>query len=138
MFGFGGGGAPPPPFNEMYRLYSMARYPKGSGELAASLENGDKIIMPPDALRRLQFLNVKFPMQFNLASANGMRDTHVGVAEFTAENGRCYVPHWIMSKLGIVEGGMATVRTVSLRKATLVKVQPHLTAFIKLSDPKAV
>ena len=107
MFGFGGGGAmggamggPRPPhrtFTSQYHCYSSAYASK------PHLESGDKIILPPSALDALSRLLVEYPMLFNLKSPLGCQ-THVGVLEFSAEEGCCYVPYWIMNNLSLEEG----------------------------------
>lgn len=64
--------------------------------------------------------------------------THCGVLEFTAEEGTCLLPYWMMQNLFIPEGGDVTIESVNLRKGTFVKIRPHETAFIDLPNPKAV
>ena len=133
--GFGGGVAmyDEGPFEETYKIYSVAFFDK------ASLEKGDKVVLPASALVRLTKLRVQYPMLFSISKAKATnRKSHVGVIEFTAEEGRCYVPHWVMQNLDIPEGGIATLSSVRLKKATFVKFQPHTKNFIELSNPKAV
>lgn len=74
----------------------------------AELERGDKIILPPSALDSLTRLNIQYPMLFQLESHQG-RKTHVGVLEFVAEEGHCYLPYWLMQHLVVTEGEMITV-----------------------------
>ena len=52
------------------------------------------------------------------------RRTHCGVLEFTAPEGNCYVPFWMMQNLMLEEGGVLSVKNVSLPKATYVKFKP--------------
>ena len=67
------------------------------------------------------------------------RLTHCGVLEFTAEEGSCYVPFWMMQNLLLEEGGLLTITNVSLPKATFVKLQPQHTDFLEtISNPRAV
>jgi ubiquitin fusion degradation protein 1 len=68
----------------------------------------------------------------------GDRTTHCGVLEFTAEEGCCYIPFWMMQNLLIEEGTLITVTNVSLPKATFVKLQPQSTDFLEISNPRAV
>ena len=44
----------------------------------------------------------------------------------------------MMQYLFIEEGALINVRNVTLPRATYVKLQPHLTAFINIANPKAV
>lgn len=68
----------------------------------------------------------------------GSRETHCGVLEFTAEEGCCYIPYWMMQNLLIEEGTLITVKNVSLPKATFVKLQPQSVDFLEISNPRAV
>ena len=66
------------------------------------------------------------------------RLTHCGVLEFTAEEGSCYVPFWMMQNLLLEEGGLLDVTNISLPKASFVKLQPQHTDFLEISNPRAV
>ena len=98
---------------------------------------GDKILLPESALRALTVRRVEYPMLFRLESPSG-RKTHCSVMEFSAEEGCCYIPLWMMEHLGLFEGAVLRIINVSLAKATFVKIQPHKTAFTEISNPKAV
>lgn len=50
----------------------------------------------------------------------------------------CYMPNWLIDKLGVPINGTVVVRNVSLPKAAFAKLRPHKTEFIELSNPKAV
>jgi ubiquitin fusion degradation protein 1 len=76
-------------------------------------------------------------MLFKLTSLNE-HTTHSGVLEFTAEEGCCYIPFWMMQNLLIEEGALITVANVSLPKATFVKLQPQSVDFLEISNPRAV
>lgn len=77
-------------------------------------------------------------MLFKLFNTEGGRQTHCGVLEFTAEEGCCYIPFWMMRNLLIEEGALVTVTNVSLPKATFVKLQPQSTDFLEISNPRVV
>lgn len=64
--------------------------------------------------------------------------THCGVLEFTAEEGSCVIPFWMMQNLLIEEGSVLTVTNVSLPKANFVKFQPQHIDFLEISNPRAV
>ena len=144
-------GAPalrPRTFSATFRCYSMAVLGR------PELEEGDKIVLPPSALRELTTLEVQYPMMFRVAvglggvlgsgsgsgsgSAAASRATHCGVIEFIAEEGRAYLPHWMMQNLLLEEGHFVEVGSAVLPKGTFVKFRPHSTDFIRLSNPKAV
>lgn len=44
----------------------------------------------------------------------------------------------MMQNLKLTEGGLINLKNVSLPKGTFVKIQPHTTDFLDISDPKAV
>jgi len=122
-------------FTNNYRAYPMVFFKNHKEDW----NSGGKIIMPQSALGRLSMLNVQYPMLFQLSNTViKEKKTHCGVLEFTAEEGKCYLPFWMMEVLCIQEGTFITVENKTLKKGNFVKVQPHLTAFINISNPKAV
>jgi len=132
--GYGAGGGFPRSgrFEEQYHCYSVAYADK------AHLEKGDKILLPPSAFDTLARLQVDYPMLFKLTSDTENRTTHCGVLEFTAEEGTCYIPFWMMQNLLLEEGAVITVTNVSLPKASFVKLQPQSVDFLEISNPRAV
>ncbi|KAK8488802.1 hypothetical protein V6N13_000963 [Hibiscus sabdariffa] len=119
-------------FEQHYRCYSVSFIDK------AHLEKGDKVIMPASALHRLAYLHVEYPMLFELTNAPAGRVSHCGVLEFVADEGTIYIPYWMMQNLHLEEGDIVLVKSASLPKATYVKLQPHTTDFLDISNPKAV
>ena len=119
-------------FVQDYRCFSVA------AKNRADLERGDKILLPESALRALTRQRVAYPMLFRLLHREANRITHCSVMEFSAEEGVCYMPLWMMEQLGLYDGALVNVKNVSLKKATFVKIQPHKTAFTEISNPKAV
>jgi len=77
-------------------------------------------------------------MLFRLESADKGTGTHCGVLEFTAEEGSCFIPFWMMQNLLIEEGSVISVTNISLPKATFVKLQPQHVDFLEITNPKAV
>lgn len=130
--GFGGLGGMPTRFEEQYHCYSVAYADK------SHLEGGDKILLPPSAFDTLARLQVDYPMLFRLESSDKGTSTHSGVLEFTAEEGSCYIPFWMMQNLLIEEGSVISVTNVSLPKATFVKLQPQHVDFLEITNPRAV
>merc|ERR1719238_1970528 len=49
-----------------------------------------------------------------------------------------YLPYWMMENMHLNEGDIMHLRSVNLNKGSYVKLQPQLTDFIKISNPKAV
>lgn len=122
----------PTRFEEQYHCYSVAYADRGN------LEGGDKILLPPSAFDTLSQLHIDYPMLFQLQSSEKGTLTHCGVLEFTAQEGSCYIPFWMMQNLLITEGSVVTVTNVSLPKATYVKLQAQHVDFLEISNPRAV
>lgn len=79
-----------------------------------------------------------FSMRGRAPQGNG-KMVHCGVLEFTAEEGKCYAPTWMMKQIGVDEGGIVEVANVTLPLGTYVKVQPHSSTFIdNISNHRAV
>lgn len=121
-------------FSAVYKCYSISMLPNERQEL----ENGGKIIMPPSALHTLTRLNTVYPMLFKLTNRENDRHTHCGVLEFVAEEGKVYLPYWMMRNLLLEEGSMIFVESASLPVATYSKFQPQNVDFLDISNPKAV
>lgn len=66
------------------------------------------------------------------------KKTYCGVLEFSAEEGLCYLPYWMMNNLFLEEGSEVILRNVTMQKGKFVVLQPHETAFINLANPKAI
>lgn len=94
--------------------------------------------MPPSALDQLARLHIQYPMLFKLTNKKMKRETHCGVLEFVADEGRIYIPYWMMKNLLLTEGDLIQVENVSLSIATFAKFQPQSTDFLDISNPKAV
>jgi ubiquitin fusion degradation protein 1 len=48
-----------------------------------------------DSFAHAAQLNIEYPMLFEIVNRNSGLSTHAGVLEFTAEEGRCYLPYWV-------------------------------------------
>ena len=123
------------PFNNQYKCFSVAMLP---GNERGDVERGGKIIMPPSALDQLTRLNIVYPMLFKLTNKKTQRETHCGVLEFVADEGKVYLPFWMMRNLMMNEGDMIGIESVSLPVATFSKFQPSSPEFLDISNPKAV
>nr|XP_043626979.1 ubiquitin fusion degradation protein 1 homolog isoform X2 [Erigeron canadensis] len=119
-------------FEQTYRCYPASFIDK------PQIENGDKIIMPPSALDRLASLHIDYPMLFELHNTATERVSHCGVLEFIAEEGLIYMPYWMMENLLLKEGDTVRIKNVTLPKGTYVKLQPHTSDFLSISNPKAI
>ncbi|KAJ1941550.1 ubiquitin fusion degradation protein [Linderina macrospora] len=124
-------------FREYYRAYPVREHPDGKFDA----NFGGKIFMPASALDTLSRLEVVYPMLFQLYNASpesGGKLTHCGVLEFTAEEGRVYLPEWMMETLMLKRGALVEAVNVSLQLGTFVKLQPQSTDFLDITDHRAV
>ncbi|KAI8848070.1 ubiquitin fusion degradation protein UFD1-domain-containing protein [Chytridium lagenaria] len=99
---------------------------------------GGKILLPPTALAKLATLNIAYPMLFELKNESQQKTSHGGVLEFTAEEGKVYLPQWMMTTMLLEEGSLVKVKNVNLPLGKFVKLQPQSVDFLDISDPKAV
>ena len=122
-------------FDEYFRCYpiNMMRGPDREGA-----NHGGKVFLPPSALDKLTRLHITYPMLFELVNGANEKTTHAGVLEFTAEEGRMYVPKWLMETLELELGDLVQVKSTDLPLGTFIKLQPQSTDFLDISDPKAV
>ncbi|KAH6621213.1 ubiquitin fusion degradation protein UFD1-domain-containing protein [Chaetomium sp. MPI-SDFR-AT-0129] len=102
------------------------------------LNYGSKIFLPPSALDKVSRLHVQWPIMLELINGATSKHTHAGVLEFVAEEGRAYIPQWMMQSLQLDVGDMIQVKTTSLELAKLVKLQPQSVNFLEITDPRAV
>lgn len=135
MFGFNMFAEPTRPFDTMYRCYSVSMLP---GTERDNVDRGGRIFLPPSALDQLTRLNIVYPMLFKLTNPERNRITHCGVLEFVADEGKCYMPYWMMRNLLLEEGALVKIESVSLPVATFSKFQPQSVEFLDITNPKAV
>ena len=119
-------------FQREYRCYPVSFLDR------EELEKGNKILLPDSALGTLARMNVTWPMLFSLSNEALNRVTYGGVLEFTAEEGSCYIPYWVMKNLLLKEGDVITVQNITLPKGTYVKLQPVTSDFLDIYDHRAV
>lgn len=123
-------GASPDSFEQIYHCYPLSQIEKSLPE------NGDKIIMPTSALMHLLGLEIHYPMQFEIRNESSRRVSHCGVLEFTGEEDAVFLTGWMMENIQLQEGDRLIVKNVSLEKGTHMKLQPHTTDFIQISNIK--
>jgi ubiquitin fusion degradation protein 1 len=68
-----------------------------------TMDEGDKIYLPPSALDKLARMNVEYPMLFEVTNHTIGKTTHCGVLEFSADEGWCYMPFWMMQNLMVFD-----------------------------------
>lgn len=133
--GIGGPGTRSGRFEEHYRCYSVAMM---QGNERENVNYGGKIILPPSALAKLASLQIMYPMLFQISNEGNGKTTSAGVLEFIAEEGRVYMPHWMMKTLSLEQGQIVQVVNATLPTGTFVKIQPQSVDFLDITDPKAV
>ena len=72
-------------------------------------------------------------MMFMIANTNMNRKSYCGVLDFTACEGTCHLPDWMINNLSLDNGSEVVIRSVSLKKCTYIKLQPQEKAFKDLS-----
>ena len=94
--GYGGGGNIPAAnsiFMRSYKAYSPAFIGK------PEVNKGNKIILPGSALHELARLRISYPMTFMISNPQMAKKSYCGVLEFSAEEGVCHLPVWMMDNL---------------------------------------
>ncbi|OUC40916.1 ubiquitin fusion degradation protein UFD1 [Trichinella nativa] len=129
------------PYNTRYRCFSVAMCPSSvSIERTRNIDYGGKVLLPHSALDWLTRLHISYPMLFKITNSNKdvKRSTHCGVLEFHQEEGKCYIPHWMMSNLLLCEGDMIQIESVDLPVGTYVKLKPQDSRFVGLANPSVL
>jgi ubiquitin fusion degradation protein 1 len=128
-------GGQPRRFDEYFRCYPVAMM---AGPDRGEANMGGKIFLPASALDKLTRLHITYPMLFELTSSAAERVTHAGVLEFVAEEGRAYLPYWLMQTLLLEPGDLVQIKSTDLPLGSFIKLQPQSPDFLEISDPKAV
>lgn len=126
----------PQTFEEFFRCYPIAMMDDRIRKDEANF--GGKIFLPPSALNKLSLLNIRYPMLFELTSNESGKRTHGGVLEFIAEEGRAYLPQWMLETLNTQPGSLLKISSTDVPLGQFVKLEPQSVDFLDISDPKAV
>lgn len=94
--------------------------------------------MPPSALAKLSQLNISYPMMFKISDERESRFTHCGVLEFISEEGKVYLPEWLMGQIGVQDGQLVKIDSTNLPLGKFIKIEPQSVDFLDINDPKAV
>ncbi|KAI6175970.1 hypothetical protein M3Y97_00748200 [Aphelenchoides bicaudatus] len=127
-------------FRCQLRCFSAPFFQGGDAKKIQELNFGGKILLPNSALDTLIRLNIQYPMMFKLSGMDPsfQRTTHAGVLEFLAEEGRAYLPQWMMEQLRLQEGDLCSIEYARLPSATFAKFKPTSVEFLNLSNPRAM
>lgn len=112
-----------------------------SEELTEKLKHSNKILLPPSILYKLnqnEELENTDIMFFKISNKELQYGIVCGVQEFSAPPGICHIPYHIMNTIGVAEGSTVEIEKVCPVQGQYMKLRPHKTEFIKLSNPKAV
>ena len=106
------------------------------------IDISNNIILPESALKELSklknFGDSKNPLFFRIWNFEQNVSTMCGVADFTAEEGTCYLPNVMFEKLYLLEGQEVNIRKVDLEPGKSVKLRPQLNEFIKYPNSKNI
>ena len=103
-------------FHATYECFSILGNQNMSLEQIHTVEAGDKVIMPPEALRNMNRLKLEFPLHISLKSAFPAADApagpqhHCGILEFSAPSGKMFIPSWMMRNMALQEGGKVRLK----------------------------
>ena len=109
-----------------------------NAEKQQELEYTNKIILSEDILYEYKDDKEMFPLTFRIVNPETLLSTICSVHEFTALPGTCIIPYRIMENLMLEQGSKVTLVYESIPKGSYIKIKPHRTKFINLSNPKAV
>ena len=110
-------------------------------ELTNRLKHSNKILLPPSILYSLneeKQLENNDIMFFKVINKELNFGQVCGVHEFSAPPAICHVPYHVMENLAITQGDTIEIEKVSPVNGTFMKLRPHKTEFINLSNPKVV
>jgi len=105
------------------------------------IEFSNSIILPESALGILSSTNcfqLKDRIFFRILNKELNIHTHCTVAEFTAEEGKCYLPEHMFDQLALEEGQKVNIKMVKLELVHYIKLQPHQIEFNELQNSEIV
>jgi len=125
------------PYRKVLRCYSVAFNTETHININ-DVNSGGKIFLPQSALEYLLQQRISYPMHFMIRSPRTGLFTHCGVLEFTAPEGRCYMPLWMMERIGVMDEDTVEVAYTVLPRGTGVTLQACTSDFLDISDHRAV
>ena len=105
-------------------------------EIIEQVENSNKVILPESMLYAYQ--DYDFPIHFTIENKETNLSSVCGVFEFTSSPGTALFPYHLMQSLFINEGDTCSFKIALPIHGSYIKLKPHKTAFIELSDPKSI
>ena len=127
------------PIDTFYNRYKVFSYTSARPNKKSELNASGKILLPNSTLLTLSQMNITFPITFQIQKyRDGSVTTHCGVLEFTANEGQCIIPEWLMKRLKCKDGEYVELRTVNLPKAQFIKLKPEKFEFFEIPNYKTV
>ncbi|OIR58385.1 MAG: ubiquitin fusion degradation protein 1 [Amphiamblys sp. WSBS2006] len=122
-----------------YRCARISRCVFLGEEKIERTQNGGKMFLPESAITGIFETEHQDPMVFQISKENSdeTNHTHLGVIEFTAEEGYVYLPDWVFDRLLLSENNFVSVRSVFLPKGESIKIQPLSCDFLEIHDHRA-
>lgn len=117
-----------------HSIASVARRSRRSGW--NEITQGNKIVLPPSVLELLMARNLPYT-QFQIVNPDKTKRCHrlyTGPLEFSATEGECYLPSWVMAQLKLKEGEQCAVATACFPSAVYAKFRPHSSDFLDVAD----
>ena len=105
---------------------------------STEIKYGNKVILPTRVLTEITNEykeNVVYPLVFKVTTENG-NSFAVGVKDFSTETDSIYLPKRLMETNWVPYDSQIQLTYITPPKGTLVKLQPHKTAFTLLESPK--
>lgn len=116
--------------------YACSSVPQDTQE---QLKYSNKILLPASMLHKMNERDdVEYPLFFKVINPICEFGRVCAVHEFTATEGLVNVPYYILEDLGLQEGSPVNIEYVNPPEGSYIKLKPHKTEFIELSDPKAI
>lgn len=115
--------------------------------------SGGRILLPQRCLSEISRLTMVYPLQFKISvkpsphrAETLEKHVYAAVLEFTAERGIVVLPDWMADHLGLPPASFSSasrttfveLQTCNLGGANRIKLQPHSSKFISLSDPREI
>ena len=113
---------------EVHSIASIARKRGRSGW--NEVTQGNKIVLPPSVLELLMSRQSAYTQFQILNPAKRGKRLFTGPLDFSAEEGECYLPSWVMKQLSLCEGDQCAVATACFPSAVFAKFQPHTSDFL--------
>lgn len=124
-----------PSWQSRLEVHSIAAVARQSGRKGWNeVTQGNKIVLPASVWELLLARQLPYT-QFQIVNPECKgRKLFTGPLDFSAAEGKCYLPSWVMAQLNLKEGDTCAVATACYPSATFAKFQPHSSDFLDVPD----